>query len=122
MGKTKKASTPEQKAKWTIANKKAYQKRRSNDLGLVGVSCECCETTIPEFLAVDHITGGGGKLRKAAGGGSNLIRGIVKSGEVTGLRVLCHNCNNATRYGRICPHKRSTILDASASDKRIDLK
>jgi|GEM_PF-1659345 len=72
--------------------------------------CACCgESTIP-FLTIDHINGSGNKRRAA---GEKFGYGLISSWETAGwpieikkeFRILCHNCNQATRYGRPCPHQ-----------------
>jgi hypothetical protein len=61
-----------------------------------------------EFLAIDHIGGGGTKHRKSFGRGSSLYRWLEKSGLPGGFRVLCHNCNMAIGFYGYCPHKTKT--------------
>ena len=69
--------------------------------------CSCCGEKHLEFLAVDHIEGGGIKHRKEFGGGStNFYDWIVKQGFPVGLRILCHNCNCAIGFYGHCPHKK----------------
>ncbi len=80
-----------------------------------GSKCECCEEDRLVFLAIDHIDGavpeaavtGGGKL-----GGHHLYRLLESQGWPLGYRVLCHNCNQATSHGRVCPHQEER--DASS--------
>lgn len=70
--------------------------------------CECCGERQWEFLAIDHINGGGNKHRyKDVGSRSStsLYAWIIKNDYPPGFRVLCHNCNGVlTRYG-YCPHE-----------------
>ena len=76
-----------------------------------GPTCVCCFETEIEFLCIDHIDGGGGKhLREIKKAGSTFYRWLKKEGWPIGYRVLCHNCNMATRYNKLCPHqiKRET--------------
>lgn len=67
--------------------------------------CECCGESIIEFLALDHINGGGEKERKKIGNSYRLYAYLKRNNFPDGYRVLCHNCNQATSWGRICPHK-----------------
>jgi hypothetical protein len=71
-----------------------------------GASCVCCgEDSLP-FLTVDHKHRDGGLHRKQLKlVGTTLYQWILEQRDVTGLRVLCMNCNFATRYGRPCPHE-----------------
>jgi hypothetical protein len=72
--------------------------------------CACCgEDRIP-FLTIDHKNGGGNQSRAK---GERFGWGLLSSWERAGwpeeikksYRILCHNCNQATRYGAICPHQ-----------------
>jgi hypothetical protein len=75
-------------------------------LAAYGNKCECCSETIPQFLTLDHIEGGGIKHRRSIPGG-NVYRALKKEGwPKEGYRILCMNCNFATRFGAICPHIR----------------
>ena len=75
-----------------------------------GGSCECCGEPEIEFLSLDHVEGRGGEHRKAAGGGTKIWRQLRDSGwpktcEYGRLRILCLNCQGATRNGKSCPHE-----------------
>lgn len=65
-------------------------------------SCACCGEDKYEFLALDHIQGGGNKQRKDIGG--NLVRWLKRNNFPTGYRVLCHNCNHSMGARGYCPH------------------
>lgn len=70
-----------------------------------GGKCACCGETEPAFLTLDHIHGGGLADRKKVGS-----RGIYKrlrdlGWPRDGYRLLCMNCNLATKFGRTCPHQ-----------------
>ena len=67
--------------------------------------CACCGEDQPEFLALDHIEGGGNAQRKKLGfRGVQLHRWLRKNGYPEGYRVLCHNCNNSLGHYGFCPH------------------
>lgn len=70
--------------------------------------CACCNENIFEFLVIDHINGGGNSHRKnvSGRGGMNFYVFIRKENYPIGLQVLCHNCNMAKGYNKICPHKK----------------
>lgn len=78
----------------------------------LGNTCICCGETRPEFLSIDHIHGGGRKHRAALGGGGTEFymwlwrRGCPKAD----FRILCMNCNFASRGGRACPHTFAHVL------------
>lgn len=69
-----------------------------------GSVCQCCGEDKYEFLAIDHINGGGIKHRK-----ENNIKTVYgwlkKNNFPQGFRVLCHNCNCALGHFGYCPHK-----------------
>lgn len=69
--------------------------------------CACCGEGTYEFLAIDHVHGGGVKHQKRVGGGSRLTGWIVKNGLPPGFRVLCHNCNVSRGVNGYCPHEGS---------------
>ena len=77
-----------------------------------GRRCACCGEEEMVFLAIDHIGGGGRKHRRKFEG-IGLWRWLKNNGYPQGYRVLCHNCNWATAFGRTCPH---TIRQQSAAD------
>jgi hypothetical protein len=63
-----------------------------------------------EFLALDHINGGGNAHRRevtgSAKGGPKFYYWLRDNNYPPGFQVLCHNCNQAkATYGR-CPHQR----------------
>jgi hypothetical protein len=68
--------------------------------------CACCGDTHIEFLAVDHIFGGGtrnGKLGIERRGLGRYIQ-LRRGGYPKGYRVLCHNCNQSLGLYGYCPH------------------
>lgn len=71
--------------------------------------CVCCGIDWVEFLAIDHINGGGNKHRKIIGGGhSSSTRFYVwlkNNNFPEGFQILCHNCNMAKGKAGICPHQ-----------------
>jgi len=109
----------ENQKKWRIKNKEKlllqskkwskvrYKKLKIELLNAYGNKCSCCGGREPEFLTLEHINGDGAAHRKKVGE-SNVYRDLKRRGwpkdEYT---LLCMNCNFATRYGDICPHKRT---------------
>lgn len=71
-------------------------------LNAYGGKCVCCNITEPKFLAIDHINGGGKKHRKSLT--INIYAWLKNNNYPEGFRVLCHNCNMATHFWKICPH------------------
>jgi len=47
-----------------------------------------------DFLAIDHIEGGGGQHRESIGKkGTQFYSWLKENGYPPGFQVLCHNCN-----------------------------
>ena len=92
--------------------KKNYQMRIKNEMFLhYGNICACCGEAKKEFLTLDHVGGGGSAHRKSlskggTSGGILVYLDLRKKGwPKDGYRVLCMNCNFATRYKQVCPHQ-----------------
>lgn len=66
----------------------------------------CCGEKEIEFLAIDHIFGGGNKEKKSLGvyGGIKFYSWLIKMDFPPRYRILCHNCNNALGFYGYCPH------------------
>jgi len=79
-----------------------YHRIRAEVLEHYGGRCACCGEAHAEFLAIDHINGGGVKHIRAIHG--QLSTWIKKNGYPEGFRVLCHNCNMAMGLYGHCPH------------------
>jgi len=89
-------------------NRRAYLELRDAIFSAYGRVCVCCKESIPEFLCLDHIDGGGHREHKEAGLGARLWRKLRRLGFPAGYRVLCYNCNNALAYYKVCPHASSS--------------
>ncbi len=77
-----------------------------------GGRCECCQETEPLFMTIDHIGGWGSEHRRQVGTGDRLYYWLKKNGfPRDGLRLLCMNCNWATRYNAVCPHQTRQMSD-----------
>lgn len=85
---------------------RAVKRRAERELVLAhyGGSCACCDEGTFEFLAIDHVDGGGTQHRAEVGGGASFVTWLIKQGLPAGFRVLCHNCNSALGYWGVCPH------------------
>lgn len=91
--------------------KESYRKKRLSVLQHYSHSeqpfCECCGERHIEFLAIDHINGGGNRLRKAQGSaGTRTFMWLLKNGFPEGFRVLCNNCNMSLGFYGYCPHQK----------------
>jgi hypothetical protein len=73
-------------------------------------ACSCCGEKHLDFLTIDHTNHDGKAHRKKVGVGG-LYTWLIKNNFPTNLnlRVLCMNCNFATRYGVRCPHETERL-------------
>jgi len=80
----------------------------------LGGRCRCCGEREPEFLTIDHIHGGGSKVRNKQGFRKNEvyyyeIYRAMKAGRSVSKKyqLLCSNCNLSKHLGGgVCAHKR----------------
>lgn len=92
-----------------IANER-YQRRLKLEIlthyGGNPPQCACCKESHIEFLAIDHIGGGGNKHRKKVGiGWGKFYLWLKRQDYPSGFRVLCHNCNMSLSFYGYCPHQ-----------------
>ena len=86
--------------------KKYAAKLKMEVLSAYGAKCVCCGETNLRFLTIEHTWHDGKRHRTKTSGAVYCDlrrRGYPKN---CGIVVLCWNCNMATRYGAVCPHKR----------------
>jgi hypothetical protein len=92
-------------------------KQRQKVLEAYGGRCECCGENRAEFLAIDHVDGGGGKHRRELGKDSQRMYTYLRRLNYPreGFRLLCHNCNCSRGFYGYCPHEREgAILEAAS--------
>ena len=65
--------------------------------------CKCCGESIIEFLAIDHVNNNGAEHRRRIK--KQLHRWLRDNNYPKGFQVLCHNCNIAKAFYKICPHQ-----------------
>jgi hypothetical protein len=83
-----------------------YRDMRASLIRLYDGRCCCCGETTHEFLALDHVSGGGSVHRREENP-TDLFRRLVKEGVPDPTyRLLCHNCNHARAHYGECPHVR----------------
>lgn len=70
--------------------------------------CACCRESHYEFLAIDHINGGGNIERKREHT-TKIYSFLKRKNYPDGYQILCHNCNMAKGLYGLCPHKRIHI-------------
>jgi hypothetical protein len=75
--------------------------------------CACCGENALEFLALDHINGGGAEHRRQIGSRNSvtMFRWARDNGYPPLFQVLCHNCNLAKGFYGQCPHQRDTTQE-----------
>ena len=77
---------------------------REEALTAYGHHCVCCGVHNSEFLAIDHVNGGGRQHRKHVAPGTGFYWWLKRNGYPEDFRLLCHNCNRATYANALCPH------------------
>lgn len=77
--------------------------------------CACCAETNYEFLALDHIDGGGKAHRESFRSSNHYYGWIKKQGFPSIFRVLCHNCNQALGWYGYCPHQKDSDIAFTTS-------
>ena len=81
------------------------RKLRIEVMGHYGNECQCCGEKRMEFLAIDHVNGGGNKDRKNRRG-SKIQTWLRANNYPEGFRLLCHNCNQSLGNYGYCPHQK----------------
>jgi len=76
-----------------------------------GGKCACCGISEFEFLAIDHINGGGNIHRKEIK--DTLTMWLYRNDYPKGFRVLCHNCNFSLGAYGYCPHSKEAQWNQS---------
>lgn len=92
-----------------IRNRANHKKLRVLCIEYYGGKCACCGEARYEFMAIDHIDGGGGKHRKTIHTKS-FYRWIIKNNFPEGFRILCHNCNQSLGLYGYCPHEKGAKI------------
>ncbi len=82
---------------------KKRRELREQVFALYGSKCQCCGEKNFEFLALDHVNGGGRQDRKVRNT-AQIARDLIKNGLSDDFRVLCHNCNQSMGWYGGCPH------------------
>ena len=94
-------------------SKNSIVKLKNECLEHYGRKCDCCGEQLIQFLTIDHKEGNGNiQRRKLFGyniGGIHMYRWLKKNNFPDGYQILCMNCNWATRYHDICPHKLGEV-------------
>ena len=75
-----------------------------------GGRCLCCGENRLQFLTLEHVNHNGSVHRKLFPGGRVYYDLKRRGFPQEGYTILCWNCNCATKYGKVCPHKMSEEL------------
>lgn len=101
------SGTPETKEVVRARARRHTREVRERVLIKYGHWCHCpgCSVTTYEFLAIDHIEGGGCKERreKKFANSQTFYSYLDKNYEPDKYQVLCHNCNSAKSFYGGCP-------------------
>lgn len=73
-----------------------------------GGKCQCCGEHRFEFLAIDHVNGGG-RLERKTKSTQQIARKVIDQNFPPEYRVLCHNCNQSHGWYGYCPHDKDKI-------------
>jgi len=95
-----------------IEKKRQYARKYNKKLRQIvvkgyGGKCSCCGENNFEFLALDHVNGGGNKERINGVHSYTVYRRVIKENFPSEYRILCHNCNLALGFYGYCPHNLS---------------
>lgn len=101
--------TPERRAH-SRENANNYHKKLRFDAltaySVGGLKCACCGENNIEFLAIDHINGGGNQHKKVIGKNKRFYLWLKENNYPEGFRILCHNCNMSFGLYGYCPHEK----------------
>lgn len=116
--KNKVAGKKYRDANTNTINQRQKEKKLKRRLGLIekyGGKCECpgtCDEDRWEFLAIDHVYGGGVKERSELGI-TAYYKMLEDSPRLDRYRLLCHNCNSSLGYYGYCPHQKAPVKEPS---------
>lgn len=89
------------------SERKKWKNIRKKAIEFYGNKCECCGESRYEFLALDHINGGGNRHKKQLKEeGISIWYWLQRNNYPSGFRVLCHNCNQSMGAWGYCPHQK----------------
>lgn len=89
---------------------------RERVIAKYGGKCQCpgCGISQYEFLAIDHVNGGGCRERrkKRFYNSQAFYNYLDKHQKLAKYQILCHNCNSAKSFYGGCPHITGTMSPA----------
>ncbi len=87
-----------------------------------GGKCTCCGEQEIKFLTIEHKNNNGAEHRRALGGSKNVHNWIIKNNYPKDMTVLCFNCNAASFYYGVCPHKKVPACTAFIGERIMDFE
>lgn len=80
-----------------------------------GGRCSCCGESRHGFLTIEHINHDG-KAHRERVGSKRVYSDLRRRGwPKEGFTLFCWNCQMATRYGDVCPHKEDKDVRLSGT-------
>ena len=90
-----------------------YARYRPKVIVLLGGKCFCCGESRLPFLTIDHISPAKGFYQsnktKRPRTLDMMQEILAQENPRESYRILCWNCNCATRYRRVCPHNEAEV-------------
>lgn len=93
--------TPERRARRQVRHREIRQAAFDG----YGGKCVCCGEKQFEFLAIDHVNGGG-RVERQKLSTRQIADKVIKQNFPPEYRVLCHNCNQSHGWYGYCPHEK----------------
>ena len=85
------------KAYYKRVNAERYARLRGEAITAYGGACQYCGTTVPAWLAFDHVNDDGHSHRKVVSPGSQMVTWLRDNDYPDMIQLLCHNCNTAKK-------------------------
>ena len=93
---------------WKLWDYASRWRLKAELVAAYGGSCVCCGETALMFLTIDHVNRDGKQHREKFGGRGSSRQIYLELKRLgwpqDNYRLMCMNCNWATRYGQPCPH------------------
>lgn len=102
--------------KEVIRSRRKKEQAKAKLFAALGKECSCCGETREAFLTLDHIGGGGKKHREQVKQDRMYITVVREGCPKDKYRILCMNCNWATRFNQPCPHEWERINSSANLD------
>lgn len=110
-----------------LTRNKVWRKQYVDSLRLqvltkYGHTCSCCRESRREFLAIEHVNGGGNLHRKQLQSQRAVYKAVLDADtSLNEFTLLCHNCNQARGYYGYCPHEKERAENEQAAPPSTDI-